>query len=315
MAIALVGQKIGMTRLLSDDGSASSVSVIKIEPNRIVQTKNIDTDGYSAVQVTTGKKTNKKGDAKIGRVSRSLKGHYAKASQEIGLGLWEMRVDDSDVSDMPNLDISFFGTGHFVNVTGQSKGKGFQGGVKRHNFSMQDATHGNSISHRAIGSTGQCQDPGRVFKGKKMAGQMGNVQVTEECLEILRVDNERNLLLVKGAIPGSKNGFVRVFLSDKKNSINNQISKQLSENQVLETETEEAPVVEAETEEAPVVEAETEEAPVVEAETEEAPVVEAETEEAPVVEAETEEAPVVEAETEEAPVVEAETEESKETEA
>jgi len=315
MAIALVGQKIGMTRLLSDDGSASSVSVIKIEPNRIVQTKNVDTDGYSAVQVTTGKKTNKKGDAKVGRVSRSLKGHYAKASQEIGLGLWEMRVDDSDVSDKPNLDISFFGAGHFVNVTGQSKGKGFQGGVKRHNFSMQDATHGNSISHRAIGSTGQCQDPGRVFKGKKMAGQMGNAQVTEECLEILRVDNERNLLLVKGAIPGSKNGFVRVFLSDKKNSINNQISKQLSENQALEAETEEAPVVEAETEEAPVVEAETEEAPVVEAETEEAPVVEAETEEAPVVEAETEEAPVVEAETEEAPVVEAETEESKETKA
>ena len=109
MAIALVGQKIGMTRLLSDDGSASSVSVIKIEPNRIVQTKNVDTDGYSAVQVTTGKKTNKKGDAKVGRVSRSLKGHYAKASQEIGPGLWEMRVDDSDVSDMPNLDISFFG--------------------------------------------------------------------------------------------------------------------------------------------------------------------------------------------------------------
>jgi large subunit ribosomal protein L3 len=144
---------------------------------------------------------------------------------------------------------------------------------------MQDATHGNSISHRAIGSTGQCQEPGRVFKGKKMAGQMGNAQVTEECLEILRVDNERNLLLVKGAIPGSKNGFVRVFLSDKKNSINNQISKQLSENQALEAETEEAPVVEAETEEAPVVEAETEEAPVVEAETEEAPVVEAETEE------------------------------------
>ena len=253
MAIALVGQKIGMTRLLSDDGSASSVSVIKIEPNRIVQTKNVDTDGYSAVQVTTGKKTNKKGDAKVGRVSRSLKGHYAKASQEIGLGLWEMRVDDSDVSDKPNLDISFFGAGHFINVTGQSKGKGFQGGVKRHNFSMQDATHGNSVSHRAIGSTGQCQDAGRVFKGKKMAGQMGNAQVTEECLEILRVDNERNLLLVKGAIPGSKNGFVRVFLSDKKNSINNQISKQLSENQALEAE------AEAEAEETSVVEAKSEE--------------------------------------------------------
>ena len=249
MAIALVGQKVGMTRLMADDGSAASVSVIKIEPNRIVQTKSVDTDGYNAVQVTTGRKMNKKGEAKIGRVSSSLKGHYAKASQEIGHGLWEMRVSDTEISAMPNLDISFFGAGHFVNVTGQSKGKGFQGGVKRHNFSMQDATHGNSISHRAIGSTGQCQEPGRVFKGKKMAGQMGNAQVTEECLEILRVDNERNLLLVKGAIPGSKNGFVRVFLSDKKNSINNQISKQLSEKQALAAETEEAPVVEAETEE------------------------------------------------------------------
>ena len=231
MAIALVGQKIGMTRLMTDDGSASSVSVIKIEPNRVVQTKSVETDGYNAVQVTTGKKINKKGEAKIGRVSNSLKGHYAKASQEIGMGLWEMRVSESEISEMPNLDISFFGAGHFVNVTGQSKGKGFQGGVKRHNFSMQDATHGNSISHRAIGSTGQCQEPGRVFKGKKMAGQMGNAQVTEECLEILRVDNDRNLLLVKGAIPGSKNGFVKVFLSDKKNNINSKISKELSEKQ------------------------------------------------------------------------------------
>ena len=220
-----------MTRLMADDGSASSVSVIKIEPNRVVQTKSVETDGYNAVQVTTGKKVNKKGEAKIGRVSSSLKGHYAKASQEIGLGLWEMRLSENEISAMPNLDISFFGAGHFINVTGQSKGKGFQGGVKRHNFSMQDATHGNSISHRAIGSTGQCQEPGRVFKGKKMAGQMGNAQVTEECLEILRVDNDRNLLLVKGAIPGSKNGFVKVFLSDKKNNINSKISKELSEKQ------------------------------------------------------------------------------------
>ena len=231
MAIALVGQKIGMTRLMADDGSAASVSVIKIEPNRVVQTKSVETDGYNAVQVTTGKKVNKKGEAKIGRVSSSLKGHYAKASQEIGLGLWEMRLSENEISAMPNLDISFFGAGHFINVTGQSKGKGFQGGVKRHNFSMQDATHGNSISHRAIGSTGQCQEPGRVFKGKKMAGQMGNAQVTEECLEILRVDNDRNLLLVKGAIPGSKNGFVKVFLSDKKNNINSKVSKELSEKQ------------------------------------------------------------------------------------
>jgi large subunit ribosomal protein L3 len=276
MAISLVGQKIGMTRLLSDDGSASSVSVIKIEPNRIVQTKSIETDGYNAVQVTTGKKINKKGEAKIGRVSSSLKGHYAKASQEIGLGLWEMRTDDLNSSEIPKLDISFFGAGHFVNVTGQSKGKGFQGGVKRHNFSMQDATHGNSISHRAIGSTGQCQDPGRVFKGKKMAGQMGNSQVTEECLEILRVDSERNLLLVKGAIPGSKNGFVRVFLSDKKNTVNTKITKQLSENQVVEAEAVETPVIETEAVETPVIETEAVETPVVEAEAVETPAAEVE---------------------------------------
>jgi len=259
MAIALVGQKVGMTRLMAEDGSAASVSVIKIEPNRIVQTKSVDTDGYNAVQVTTGRKMNKKGEAKIGRVSSSLKGHYAKASQEIGYGLWEMRVSDTEISAMPNLDISFFGAGHFVNVTGQSKGKGFQGGVKRHNFSMQDATHGNSISHRAIGSTGQCQEPGRVFKGKKMAGQMGNAQVTEECLEILRVDSDRNLLLVKGAIPGSKNGFVRVFLSDKKNTANSKVTKELSDKLANEAAEAEAAKAEAEAAKAPA------EAPVEEA--------------------------------------------------
>jgi large subunit ribosomal protein L3 len=236
-----------------------------------VQTKSVNTDGYNAVQVTTGKKINKKGEAKIGRVSSSLKGHYAKASQEIGLGLWEMRVSDNEISAMPNLDISFFGAGHFVNVTGQSKGKGFQGGVKRHNFSMQDATHGNSISHRALGSTGQCQEPGRVFKGKKMAGQMGNAQVTEECLEILRVDSERNLLLVKGAIPGSKNGFVRVFLSDKKNNVNSKVSKELSDKLTADAIEAEAAIAEAEAAkaaaEAPVEAA----APAEEAAPEEAP--------------------------------------------
>jgi len=204
MAIGLVGQKLGMTRLLSDDGSASSVSVIKIEPNRIVQTKTIDTDGYNAVQVTIGKKINKKGEAKVGRTSRALKGHYAKSSQEIGLGLWEMRVNEAELSDLSTMDVSFFGAGHFVNVTGQSKGKGFQGGVKRHNFSMQDATHGNSLSHRALGSTGQCQTPGRVFKGKKMAGHMGNMARTQQNLEVVRIDAERNLILVRGSIPGPR---------------------------------------------------------------------------------------------------------------
>jgi len=283
MAIGLVGQKLGMTRLLSDDGSASSVSVIKIEPNHVVQTKTIDSDGYNALQVTIGKKINKKGEAKVGRTSKALKGHYAKASQEIGLGLWEMRVDEAELSNQSTIDVSFFGAGHFVNVTGQSKGKGFQGGVKRHNFSMQDATHGNSLSHRALGSTGQCQTPGRVFKGKKMAGQMGNMQVTEECLEVLKVDNERNLLLVKGAIPGSKNGFVRVFLSDKKNTVNEQVSKQLSELKdaaPIETETAETEVAETETAETEVAETETAETEVAETEAAETEVAETEAEEA-----------------------------------
>ena len=229
MAIALVGQKIGMTRFMTADGRASAVSVIKIEPNRVVQKKTTDTDGYSALQVTTGAKTNKKGEAKVRRVSSAIKGHYAKASQEIGLGLWEMIADEAELEGLTSIDVSMFGAGHYVDVTGQSKGKGFQGAVKRHNFSMQDATHGNSISHRALGSTGQCQDAGRVFKGKKMAGQMGNAQVTEECLEVIRVDFDRNVLLVKGAIPGANKGFVKVRLSSKKNSVNAEISKQLSE--------------------------------------------------------------------------------------
>jgi large subunit ribosomal protein L3 len=280
MAIALVGQKLGMTRLLSDDGSASAVSVIKIEPNRVVQKKTTDTDGYNAVQITTGAKINRKGQAKFGRISGALKGHYAKASQDIGLGLWEIRANETELAEMSALDVSIFGAGHFVNVTGQSKGKGFQGGVKRHNFSMQDATHGNSISHRALGSTGQCQTPGRVFKGKKMAGQMGNEQVTEECLEILRVDSERNLLLIKGAIPGAKNGFVKVILSDKKNSVNSQISKQLAEEKAAKVQEMEA-AEEALVEEAPAEEALVEEAPAEEAPAQEAPV-EAVAEEAPV---------------------------------
>lgn len=231
MAIGLVGQKIGMTRIMSDDGSATPVSVIKIEANRVVQTRTTEVDGYSAVQVTTGAKVNKKGEAKIRRVPSAIKGHYAKASQEIGLGLWEFRVDADEIGDTNSFDLSLFGAGHYVDVTGQSKGKGFQGGVKRHNFQMQDATHGNSVSHRAIGSTGQCQDPGRVFKGKKMAGHMGDEQVTEECLEVIRVDNDRNLLLVKGAIPGANNGFVKVSLSHKKDKSNAQVSKRVAEEQ------------------------------------------------------------------------------------
>ena len=145
MAIGLVGQKLGMTRLINDDGSATPVSVIKIEPNRVVQTRTLEVDGYSAVQVTTGAKVNKKGEAKVRRVPAAIKGHYAKASAEIGLGLWEFRADADDIAGASSFDISLFGAGHYVDVTGQSKGKGFQGGVKRHNFSMQDATHGTQF--------------------------------------------------------------------------------------------------------------------------------------------------------------------------
>ncbi|WP_428085834.1 50S ribosomal protein L3 [Candidatus Thioglobus sp.] len=235
MAIGLVGQKLGMTRLINDDGTATPVSVIKIEPNRVVQTKTLEVDGYSAVQITTGAKVNKKGEAKIRRVPAAIKGHYAKASQEIGLGLWEFRADADEISGKSSFDISIFGAGHYVDVTGQSKGKGFQGGVKRHNFQMQDATHGNSISHRAIGSTGQCQEPGRVFKGKKMAGHMGDEQVTQECLEIVKVDSDKNVILVKGAIPGSTKGFVKVSLSAKKDKVNVKVTKDIQDNQTSES--------------------------------------------------------------------------------
>ena len=234
MAIGLVGQKLGMTRLVNDDGSVTPVSVIKIEPNRVVQTRTLEVDGYSAVQVTTGAKVNKRGEAKVRRVPAAIKGHYAKASQDIGLGLWEFRAEAEEIADTTSFDISFFGTGHYIDVTGQSKGKGFQGGVKRHNFTMQDATHGNSVSHRAIGSTGQCQDPGRVFKGKKMAGHMGAEQVTQECLEIVKVDSDKNVILVKGSIPGSTNGIVKVSLSPKKDKINVVVTKNIQDNAASE---------------------------------------------------------------------------------
>ncbi len=234
MAIGVVGQKLGMTRLINDDGSITPVSVIKIEHNHIVQTKTLEADGYSAIQVTTGLKVNKKGEAKIRYVPAAIKGHYAKASQQIGLGLWEFRINADEISETTSFDVSLFGVGNYVDVIGRSKGKGYQGGVKRHNFQMQDATHGNSISHRALGSTGQCQTPGRVFKGKKMAGHMGDEQITEECLEVVKVDSDKNLLLLKGAIPGAKRGFVKVTLSAKKDKINSDISKQIKQQKAAE---------------------------------------------------------------------------------
>jgi large subunit ribosomal protein L3 len=199
MAIGLVGRKAGMTRIFTDEGQSVPVTVIEVDGNRVTQKRTQDVDGYSAVQVTVGER-------RASRVSKSAAGHFAKAGVEAGRGLWEFRLEDGEGEEIKagdTLDVSVFEAGQIVDVTGQSKGKGFQGGVKRWNFTMQDATHGNSLSHRAPGSIGQCQTPGRVFKGKKMAGHMGAEQVTVQSLEVVRVDAERNLLLIKGAVPGS----------------------------------------------------------------------------------------------------------------
>ena len=205
MAIGLVGRKSGMTRVFTEDGVSIPVTVVEVSPNRVTQIKELDADGYRAIQVTTGTR-------KASRVNKSAAGHYAKAGVEAGVGLWEFRLDAGE--DAPEvgaeLTVGRFEVGQKVDVAGKSKGKGFQGGVKRWNFKMQDATHGNSLSHRAPGSIGQCQTPGRVFKGKKMAGQMGNVAVTTQGLEVVRVDAERNLLLIKGAVPGAPGGDVVV---------------------------------------------------------------------------------------------------------
>ena len=204
MTIGIVGRKSGMTRVFTDDGVSVPVTVVEVEPNRITQVKNVDTDGYSALQVTVGSR-------RASRVVKSAAGHYAKAGVEAGRGLWEFTVDSTDGYEAgSDLSLSIFEAGQVVDVTGQSKGKGFAGGVKRHNFSMQDATHGNSLSHRAPGSIGQCQTPGRVFKGKKMAGHLGAERVTVQNLEIVKVDADRNLLLIKGAIPGAPGGDVIV---------------------------------------------------------------------------------------------------------
>jgi large subunit ribosomal protein L3 len=205
MAIGIVGKKSGMTRVFTEDGISIPVTVIEAQPNRITQIKSDDTDGYAAVQVTTGTR-------RASRVTKPLAGHYAKAGVEAGRGLWEFRLDgdSEELTVGGELAVTVFEAGQMVDVTGVSKGKGFQGGIKRWNFTMQDATHGNSISHRSNGSIGQNQTPGRVWKGKKMSGHMGAEQVTTQNLEIVRVDAERNLLLIKGAVPGAPGGDIIV---------------------------------------------------------------------------------------------------------
>ncbi|WP_369855603.1 50S ribosomal protein L3 [Candidatus Thalassolituus haligoni] len=195
MAIGIVGKKAGMTRIFTEEGQSVAVTVLEVTPNRVSQVKTVDTDGYSAIQVTFGAK-------KASRVSKPASGHFAKANIEAGRGAIEFRTEES-FSAGDELSVTQFEAGQKVDVTGTTKGKGFQGGVKRWNFRTQDATHGNSLSHRAPGSIGQCQTPGRVWKGKKMAGHMGSEQQTTQSLEVVRVDVENNLLLVKGAVPGA----------------------------------------------------------------------------------------------------------------
>lgn len=211
MALGLIGRKLGMTRIFSEDGVSTPVTVIEVEPNRVTQLKTAETDGYSAIQVTAGRR-------RATRVNKAAAGHFAKAGVEAGRGLWEFRLDADKVAEFnlgDEIKVDAFADVALVDVTGTSIGKGFQGGVKRHGFKMQDATHGNSISHRAPGSIGQNQTPGRVFKGKKMAGHMGAKQRTMQTLDLVRIDAERNVLLVKGAVPGSKGGTVIVKPAEK----------------------------------------------------------------------------------------------------
>ncbi|MEM7432112.1 MAG: 50S ribosomal protein L3 [Pseudomonadota bacterium] len=206
MTMGLVGRKCGMTRVFTEEGESIPVTVIEAQPNRITQVKTVESDGYRALQVTAGEK-------KPSRVSKPAAGHFAGAKVEAGDLITEIRLDDADEGEFEKggeVKVDIFEAGQKVDVVGTSIGKGFAGTVKRHNFRTQDATHGNSLSHRAPGSIGQNQTPGRVFKGKKMSGHMGNVRRTIQNLEVVRVDAERNLLLIKGAVPGHRGGKVFV---------------------------------------------------------------------------------------------------------
>lgn len=203
MTIGLVGRKLGMSRVFTEAGESIAVTVIEVLPNVVTQVKN---DGYQAIQVTTGQK-------RASRLNKPEAGHFAKAQVEAGRGLWEFRLDESENTEYQvgqSLGLDLFKENQIIDVTGISKGKGFQGVVKRHNFRTQDASHGNSLSHRAPGSIGQNQTPGRVFKGKKMAGHMGDRRTTTLNMRVVRIDTDRQLLLVRGAVPGSKGGDVIV---------------------------------------------------------------------------------------------------------
>jgi len=204
MSIGLIGRKCGMTRVFCEDGSSVPVTVLQIDSNRVTQVKGIEVDGYRSIQVAAG-------DKKSSRVNKAMAGHYAAANVTAGRGLWEFRLEEGEGEDLSlgsQLTLDIFSAGQVIDVQGKSIGKGFAGGIKRHNFSMQDATHGNSRSHRVLGSIGMCQTPGRVFKGKKMEGHMGDEKVTVQNLTIHSIDVARNLILVRGAVPGAKGGDV-----------------------------------------------------------------------------------------------------------
>ncbi|MDO4777316.1 MAG: 50S ribosomal protein L3 [Cardiobacteriaceae bacterium] len=211
MTMGLVGQKLGMTRIFQEDGTASAVTVIEVKPNVVSQLKSLETDGYDAVQVSVGER-------KASRVSKPMAGHFAKAGVAAAQVTKEFRVSAEELVNYEvgkEIEITLFSAGQRVDVRARSIGKGFAGTIKRHNFSGQRKTHGNSLSHRVPGSIGQNQTPGRVFKGKKMSGHMGNKMRSVQNLEVLRVDAERGLLLIKGAVPGAKGGFVMIRPSIK----------------------------------------------------------------------------------------------------
>ena len=211
MSIGLVGRKCGMTRVFGEDGTSVPVTVLQVDSNRIAQVKTVETDGYHSIQVAVG-------DKKSSHVNKPMAGHYAKANMTAGRGLWEFRLEEGEGADLSvgsELSVSIFSAGQIVDVQGRTIGKGFAGGIKRHHFHMQDATHGNSVSHRVLGSIGMNQTPGRVFKGKKMAGHLGDKKRTVQNLTIHTIDTERNLILVKGAVPGAKGGDVVVTPATK----------------------------------------------------------------------------------------------------
>jgi large subunit ribosomal protein L3 len=206
MSLGLIGRKVGMTRIFTEEGASVPVTVLEVIPNRVTQVKTVATDGYTGLQVAYGER-------RASRINKALTGHFAKAGVTAGAGIKEFNVAEDVLANFEvggNVTVDIFSVGQLVDVTGTSIGKGFAGAIKRHNFSSNRASHGNSRSHNVPGSIGMAQDPGRVFPGKRMPGHLGDIKVTTQNLEIVRVDVERNLLLIKGSVPGSKGGNVVV---------------------------------------------------------------------------------------------------------